>query len=288
VRIPRTSLTLALALGVLAAAGCGGSGSKGRSASGAVPPSPRASAPVAVRGNESAHAQYAGFARAVNLRPADLPGWIVEPQKPTRHRSPNSKSLAAKDELRRCAATFKEAKAVYKLKSPSYSAGAALHRATATSEVSIEPSAALARRELAAVRRLVGRPSTRACLARAFELSAAPNAPSRNGVKVRIHLGRLRLAPFPVGSIAPGASDGIGLTFALPATYTVTAPGRLPVRASLLTTFDAIVVLVGRAEASVTTLDLGGQFPAKQEAGLLALVASRAVAASHAYPTVLK
>jgi hypothetical protein len=289
--IPRIILGISLTAVVGAAAGCGGTSSP---SPGATSVSPQATArPIAntagtgaqpVRGS-SAHAQYVGFARAVNLRAGDLPGFVGKPKK-HRHRNLHNKAFEADSQYRRCFSIGKQTKTVFKASSDEFSDVGRLSYASASSQVEIAPTIATAQRELATIRKALGDPASARCLARIFDRLGAQSQPIRTAKgTVRITVGGLRLAPLQVGSATAGTDGGLGLSLGMNVTYTVSARGRtatLPTPLHL----EVLAFAVGRGEVTLTVITLGQPFPPEREARLFSLLVSRAVAARHEYRAI--
>jgi hypothetical protein len=236
-------------------------------------------------------AQFASFARVVNLRPADLPGFVAEHESSHGHAGRAVSGFA--HELKRCVGNITESKPVAKRGSPRLASGDQLHKISASSEVEVAPSIATALHERAELKRIFAGSATRACFTRFFEQAFLTGVKrglaraSRRQVKTSVSVGKVRLVPFNVGSMARGTSGGVGASLNMPVTIVGSARGRT-VRVPTDISLDVISVLVGRASVSVNTLNFGATFPAQQEAHLFSLMTSRAVAASHTYPAVLK
>src|SRR4051812_31555356 len=105
--IPRTILGISLAAAVGATAGCGGTSAP---SPGGTSVSPQATArPIANTAgtgspparDSSPHAQYVGFARAVNLRAGDIPGFVGKPKK-LEHPTLHNRAFEADSQYRRC------------------------------------------------------------------------------------------------------------------------------------------------------------------------------------------
>jgi hypothetical protein len=278
-------------------AGCGGSGSPSPGSTSVSPPAAGTaianttaiSSPL-TRG-ASARAQYAGFARAVNLRPGDVPGFIAEPR--TRERvHPHNKAFENESQYRRCFAVDKQIKPLPKTRSEKFARGGGLHTESVSSEVEIAPTLARAQRELALARSALSSPTSRRCLARAFDALGTQNQAIQLGKgrvrgSIRITVGNLRITPLSLGSVTHDTDGGFGSNVAMTVTYAVSARGRtVTVPTSL--ELDALAVLVGRGEVTLSTVTLGDSFPPELEARLFSLLVSRAVAASKVYPAIKK
>jgi hypothetical protein len=232
------------------------------------------------------------FARAVNLRPGDVPGFVAEPRKRERLHLHNKAFEGSESQYRRCYANGKRGKPLPKFRSEKFARGGGLHSESVSSEIEIAPTLARARRELAVARSALSSPTSRRCLARAFDMLGAQNQAIQVGKgrvrgSIRITVGNLRITPLSLGSITHDTDGGFGSNVAMTVTYTVSARGRtVTVPTSLQ--LDALAVLVGRGEVTLSTVTLGGSFPSELEARLFSLLVSRAVAAGHAYPSIEK
>jgi hypothetical protein len=286
--IPRIILGIWLTAAVAATAGCGGTSSP---SPGGTSVSPQATArPIAntagtgappARGS-STHAQYVGFARAVNLRAGDMPGFVGKPKKPE-HPNLHNKAFEADSQYRRCFSIAKQTKPVFKASSDQFNDVGRLGYASVSSQVEIAPTIATAQRELAAIKKALGDPAAGRCLARVFDRLGTQSTPMRTArATVRVTVGGLRLAPLQVGSVTAATDGGVGLSLGMHVTYTVSARGRtVTVPRSLH--LDVLAFAVGRGEVTLTTITLGQPFPPEREARLFALMASRALAARHEF-----
>lgn len=297
--IRRIILGASLTTLVAVVAGCGGSGSSNAGPSSVARPvagTPVAEtaagiAPPVARGL-AARAQYAGFARAINLRPGDVPGFIAEHKKPKRFHLHNKAFENDGSQYRRCFAFGTQGKPLPKVSSDKFARGGGLHSASVSSEVEIAPTIARAQRELAAARRILLDPSTRGCLTRAFDGLGSQNQAIQLGKgrvrgSMRIAVGNLHITPLALGSMTRGTDGAVGSSVAMTVTYTVSARGRtLTVPTSLH--FDELAVLLGRGEVTLATVTLGDSFPPELEARLFSLLVSRALSASQVYPTIEK
>jgi hypothetical protein len=281
---------------VLAVAGCGGSGSSSPgSASVSRPP---AAAPVTneagvasplTRGL-SAHAQYAGFARAVNLQSRDVPGFIAKPKPTKRVRSHLKAFEGGSQQYQRCFSVGRQTRSVLKASSDKFTLGgsAGLHSESLGSEVEIAPTIAAAQHELKTIRRALSDPTAGRCLARAFDaLGTQGQAIHVRSTTVRVTVGNLRLVPFDVGSVTRGTNGGFGFSLTMTVTYTASVRGRTRTVPTPLR-LDVLAFVVGRGEVTLTTSTLGASFPPELEARLFSLLVSRALSARHVYPSVKK
>jgi hypothetical protein len=274
-RLLRTILTIALTACPALAAGCGSAGS---SSSPAVPG-------LVARSHSSAHKQYAEFANAVNLRADDVPGFVAEPNR-REHGHVDNPALEGGTAFRRCFGRFPQSKPVFKGGSEKFKSGGGLASESVSSSVEVMRSATLADREMSLVRKVLASASDQACLSRLFDRLGSEGRPRRVGAAtLRITVGRLVLTPIPVGAPASGSSPGAGLSITMNVTYHVSARGRvLAIPAALH--LDALAIVVGRAEVTLSTITLGAAFPADMEAQLFSRLAARASNASHFYAAI--
>jgi hypothetical protein len=289
VPLTRVAQQISLIAAVALIAGCGGSAAPQSGSTSSSPPA--SAAPIAnTTGAASpaahalgAHAQLVGFARAVNLRAQDAPGFTVAPRR-AKTRSHNS---ASEDEtLDRCLGVAKEVKPVVKLGSSKFQIGTRLHTNEVSSSVSIAPTLAIARRELREAKKVLASPGARRCLTRLFgSLSMQGRTTHVRGATVHVHLGALHIAPIAVSEAARGTDGGVGLSMKLGVRYIASARGRTVTVPTTLE-FDVLAFLVGRAGVDLTTTGLGASFPPELEASAFSQLVSRALAAAHAYPDV--
>jgi hypothetical protein len=288
---PRIILGASLTTVLAVAAGCGGSGSSNPGA--ASVSRPAAGTPIAntagsppIRGS-SARARYAGFARAINLRPGDVPGFIAKPKRRERVHLHN-KAFDDASQYRRCFSVGKQTKSVFTASSGKFTLGGGLHSESVSSGVAIAPTVAAAQRELKTVRRALGDSAARRCLARIFDsLGTQSQAIHLRRATVRVTVGNLRLVPIRVGSVTRGTDGGFGFSLTMRVTYTASVRGRTR---TLATSFqiDLLAFAIGRGEVTLTTSTLGASFPPELEAKLFSLLVSRARAASNLSPTIKK
>jgi hypothetical protein len=271
-QVLRATLVTVLGSAVTIALGCGGSGSS-------------STATTALTGTAvglSSHAEYAGFAHAVNLRSEDVPGFVVEPHE-RKHLHTNNKAFEDSSQYRRCFPALVHSKPVFKADSTKFKSGAGLDTASVHSSVEIVRSARAAERELVAGRKEIGDPRTRTCLASVFDALGSQSRPIhiRDGT-VRITVGNFALAPIPVSAATQGTGGGAGFSMQVDVVYHVVTPLRsADVPATVRV--DSLAFIVGRAEVSMNTLTLGSAFPSGIEARLFATLVSRARSASHFY-----
>jgi hypothetical protein len=270
-------LTLAAALAVVAAGavGCGNTGSSN-------------SATTALTGvaiGLSPHAEYAGFASAVNLRPEDAPGFLAEPHDRKRADVKN-KAFEETAQYRHCFGGLKPGKPVFEARSDDFKSGAGLHTATASSTVEVARSVAAAQRDLAAVRSAIGNARARECLSKLFDTRGSEGRPIHVGAgTVTVTVGNLTLVPLSVDPAARGTAGGAGLSMRMDISYHVATPARTTTVPATLR-LDSLAFVLGRAEVSLSAMTLGSAFPPAMEARLFAQLVSRARVASRFYRDV--
>ena len=271
-------------------AGCGGSSTPSPGSASSSPPASAqpigntaSAASPAVHGL-SAHAQLVGFARAVNLRPQDVPGFTAAPKRPNTR--PHNKAFEDESSYRRCFRVAREVKPLLKLASSKYQIGTPLHTNQVGSHVSIAPSLAIARRETRETKKALESATARRCLARQFDvLGSQSQAIHAHHATLEIKVGNLHVVPIAVSEAARGTDASIGLSMKLGVRYVVSARGRtVTVPASL--ELDLLAFLVGRASVNLTTISLGASFPPELEATAFSQLVSRALAAARTYPDV--
>ncbi len=290
--ITRSTLALSLTAAVAMLAACGSSTTLPHSAS-ATPPVTAKPITVAAPASKPAshherpHAQFANFAKAVNLRPEDVPGFSATPRKAHSGRARNA-ALEANAPYRRCFQVANEVKPLVKLTSRRFKAGSALHLQQVSSSVEVEPSLVIASRELAEARRALHSHSARKCFAREFDAQGTRARPIHvGGGTVRVLVGNLRLVPFSVSAATHGTGGGFGFSLSARVTYLARVHGhRFTHRTSI--EFDTLGFLVGRAGVKLDTETLGSSFPPQLEASLLSRLVSRAIAAGQASPAVMR
>lgn len=228
----------------------------------------------------SARAQYAAFARAVNLRPGDVPGFAGRPH----HREGGDGDGAM---LRVCHIAAPTSGTAAEFSSPSFAAGPARYREQANSDVEIERSAGAIHTAVATVQRAFSSSRTRDCLAtqyrKEFVRSATPTR-SHRGFRTRLMNVEVQVKPFgaqrPAGAEASGA-----VAIGVRAVFVVARHGReadFPV--SLVAA--ARYFTRGRAMVTLSTWAFNTQFPPQLESRLISLLASRANVASGEYPAI--
>jgi len=287
----RAAQQLSLIAAVALIAGCGGS-SAPRSGSASSSP-PASAAPIAKSSGAkqsaasrlSAHAQLGAFARSVNLRAQDAPGFSVAP---SRAKTRAQGNVSGDGTLTRCLGVAKEVKPVFKLASDKFRIGTPLHTNEVSSSVSIAPSLAIARREVHEAEQVLKSPKAAGCLARLFDSLYPPGqAIHLPHATVHVKLGNVRIAPIATSDAARGTDGSVGLSMKVGVRYVVSARSRTVTVPSSLE-LDELAFLVGRADVNLTTTGLGAAFPPELEASAFSRLVSRALAASHTYPDVTR
>jgi len=197
-------------------------------------------------------AQAQAFARAVNLKAADVPGFHVSSEH--QHEPETSAEKRLKPELRRCFGSVAETKALVESNSGKFERSAGLASQSVDSEVTVG-SAALTAKELGAIRG----GHLPACLAHYFELLL--KSQNLHGASAG-----------PVSS-KEGSPPARGMTgsFGLRFTATITLRGvRVPFYVDILGFAD------GPAEVTLSTFGLPQPFPATPEEQLFSLLLERA------------
>ncbi len=245
--------------GQLAGCGRGGYGSGTATARSAVTHGTRAKhpgvgTPAPRTGGALTKAQSQVFARAVNLRATDVPGFHVSSAHEHEPETPAEKRL--KPELRRCFGSAGETKALIESGSRKFERSASIVSQSVNSEVTVGRTA-LTAKELGAIRS--GR--LPACLSHYFDLLL--KSQRLHGVTIGPVSSREGSPP------APGMTGSFGLRF----TATITLRGiHLPFYVDILGFAD------GPAEVSLSTFGLPRPFPAALEERLFSLLVERAKA----------
>lgn len=244
---------VALSIAVSLAA-CGGSrvaASPSHTATGAKPPG-GARTQRSRRSASAARARARAFASAVNLRAQDVPGFGVSSEK----RKPTSAAEALLErELHRCLGASTSASALAEASSPELTRKGELTRASVSSAVTVQASAAAATRALAAYRS--GR--LRACLSHYFQELLAQDRPHG----ARVGAVRVQHGTPP----AQGTSGGFALRFS--ATVTV---DHLPVPFYV----DVLGFVDRAATVSLLSTSIPAPFPPRIEERLFSLLLERA------------
>jgi hypothetical protein len=200
----------------------------------------------------TAKTQAQAFARAVNLKGADVPGFRVSSEHQHEPETPAEKRL--KPELRRCFGSLGETKELVESSSGKFERSAGLASQSVSSEVAIG-QAALTAKELGAIRG----GHLPACLSHYFELLL--KSQDLHGASVGPVTSREGSPP------ARGMTGSFGLRF----TATVTLRGvRVPFYVDILGFAD------GPAEVTLSTFGLPQPFPATLEEQLFSLLVERA------------
>jgi hypothetical protein len=199
------------------------------------------------------------IAHAINLRPSDLPGFVVEP--------PDHSGAGRQVDSRMTACVGSGWVAQHRgghlvdVASPQFASGSGLASVQVGSDVTIVSSTNVVRRDLATINS--GRIQN--CLASALNGLAIT---TQNGPVVTIDSTQVTPIAMPAG-----ASDG---SFGIRTTMTMSALGR-----SVPVIFDTLGYAVGRDEIGLTAFGIGNPFPAQSEQQLAALLISRALSHPH-------
>jgi hypothetical protein len=198
--------------------------------------------------------QAASYARAINLRAADLPGMsITAPE----GEKPNAKRVGA---VERCAGNVTAQQVVANIHSPTFSGGEEPEHEQIRSVVEVMPTTVLADRNNAANRSQ----RSLACARRFF----AQQLVTENGARVRYGTVTIKRLPDPV----PGLPGGFGYRIAVailgvPSTIEPTQPHLY---------VDAFGFLSGPAEIALIATGFPQPVPEDIDQRLLALLHSRA------------
>ena len=247
-----TALSLAAA-GLLAA--CSGKGAEKTTTSAHTGAAPAATTPSAPAGSAPTKAAAQAFARAVNLRAADVPGFKVSARQPAERQSAAEKVLEEK--LRGClgASGTKGAAGIAEAGSPEFKRALGPFSQTVSSSVSVATSAAGAAGELKAMHA----PGVRACVAHYFELILKSKK-----------LGHVTVAPVSIAAgspPAPGTSGSFGWRFR----------SGLGIRGiEIPFSLDILGFIDGPAEVTLESFDLPRPLPASTEERLFTLLVQRA------------
>ena len=228
----------------------------------------------------SASAQYAAFARAVNLRAGDAPDFTSRPHG-------REQSLGEGLIARRCRTTDPTLRNLAKFSSSSFEAGPTRYREHTSSVVEIGPSPRAARAEVTAVERLFSNTGTRECLAAQyrsqFARSETPTQTHR-GIRMRVTGTEVQIKPFVPQTLERAEVSG-GIALGVRSLLQVSAHGRRAV-----VPFSVVAAIRyftrGRAIVTLITSATDTQFPLELESRLISLLASRASAAGRKYPAV--
>jgi hypothetical protein len=232
--------------GVLA--GCGG----GR-ASNAAPRAPTHATASTPRGvsRRPTKAEALAFARAVNLRAADLPGAAVS------HRKDRSDTARTRREFDRCERLARHGRKLVDLGSPEFARGEELEKEEIASGVTIVASGRAAAREVA----LFASRAVRECIVRAL---------SRRFASLIVHgasFEHFRASLLPVRASGAAATIGVRFSTAL----------RIPIsEVSVPLYVDLLAFARGPAEVALIAASATQPVPATTEHQLLSLLLSRA------------
>ena len=289
--------------------GCGGStGSPTTSASGSPVPAPRPARQSALHltiandagagshaaSGQSAHAQFVAFARAVNLRAQDVPGFRLAPPDRGGKVRVHNKAFEDSSAYGRCVRIGKQEHPLVKRTSGKLMSPTTFSRSTGprfeqvSSRVEVARSLATSRKELREGERALASATSRRCLSRVFDALGSQNQVIHfPGGTMRVTVGNLRMTPVSVAAATRGTDGGFGFSMTLAVTYRVKAHGRAVTFPTSLG-IDVIGFVVGRATVMLTTMAMGSSFPPGLEASSFAELVSRASAAARRYPDVLR
>jgi hypothetical protein len=251
-------LPLLLATGALVG-GCGGHGANTTAPGATTTTKTQAKAaakpfqPLAPKAQVKARA----FARAVNLRATDVPGFAVSHAQEHHREGANEKRLSR--ELRECAGRQRESRDLLEAGSGEFERKAGLASQEVSSQVAVQQSAARAAEDLATFRG--GR--ARSCLSRYF--AKLLSGLSAHGTRVSKVSTRYGSPP------APGTTGAFGLRVTATLSFrSVQIPFYL----------DYLVFVDGAAEVSLRSEGTPVPFPARAEERLFSLLVERAKAHS--------
>jgi hypothetical protein len=225
-----------------------------------------------------AQQQYALFAKAVNLRPSDLPGYRHAPHKSTRHSASSGGGLVE------CLGTGGP-KAVFKRNSETLTREeGAIGSLQLGSEVEVWRSASGLARKTSEQKAALRKPHTLSCMRRAVDKMLPGTVKTRQGVKTRITVSGVAIAPIETGRPA-GTDATIGATLKFTAHYTFEVAGRRfvhPVQFYL----DALAFNLGKAQVGLSAVGVAKPAPANVEASLFSTLLSRALEARRSVPAL--
>lgn len=252
------ALPLVLATGALLG-GCGGHGASTTASSATTTTTParaaKATAKAVQPATPQAQAKAAAFARAVNLRATDVPGFAVSHAQ-LRHRESASEKLLSR-ELRACAGSQREGKALYEANSGEFERKASLASQGVSSQVAVQQSSASAAKGLATFRSS----RARSCLSRYFaKLLSGLSTHGTRASKISTKYG---------SPPAPGTAGAFGLRVTATLSFrSVQIPFYL----------DYLVFVDGAAEVSLRSIGTPMPFPPRAEEHLFSLLVERAKA----------
>jgi hypothetical protein len=272
------AVVVAVSAVALALVGCGGSRASSTPESVSTP-TPKATG-ASDASKESPHVQFASFARAVNLRAQDVPGFSLKPHE-RRESAENEKPYA------RCLRGLVEVKPLAKYRSRKFvDASSATQVQQVGSSVEIAPTVAIARKELAQTKRVLANARSRECLAGAFDtLGLHQGSQHVEGAAVRTTVDGVHVVPITVSAATRGTDGGVGLSMSLDVTYVASVSGRSVSRTVPLA-IDVLAFLLGRAGVNLQVMSVGRPFPPERESKLFAGLVSRATAVAREYPAL--
>jgi hypothetical protein len=197
-------------------------------------------------------AQATQVANAINLKPADLPGYTTSPP------DNSSGNDAASQQLQTCAGAAPQSAQVIDVSSDGFAQGSDVPQVNISSEVSVERTVADVHTDLTAIQSA----KARQCIIRYFDQQLTQSAGS--GVTIS----DATIAPIPV--TAPGTDGSFGDAL----TATMTAQG---VHISMTVDFEGFVIKNYEVELASLGLDESPSSSTNQR--LLGLLANRATAA---------
>jgi hypothetical protein len=199
-------------------------------------------------------AQARAFARAVNLRTGDLPGFKTGSVSKT---TAADKKMSA--QVASCAGGVNPSRSLIQVDSPDLTAKSGIAQADVSSEVEVLPSAALVAKDLAAATSSRGK----ACLERALNKEFA-------AMKIKgVTFGRVTVATTTLPAV--GASGSFALRFTVSAKIHGT---KIPYYA------DFLGFTLGPAEVTLSALGFAEPVSSKDELGLFSVLLRRAEAAA--------
>ncbi|HXB16446.1 MAG TPA: hypothetical protein VNV44_11970 [Solirubrobacteraceae bacterium] len=233
---------------------------------------------------EAPTAQYALFARLVNLRAADVPGFRLVVR---RHSSSHIAALETRGAYRQCMAGGEKNKPVFRRSSQGFKGGSRLNETWLGSSVEIERSSAAAKRDLAVAKKALFSRSVIACTQRRFaSLGAQTTSISIKGHHVDITVRDLRLVPLKFAPPA-GTDAAAGFSMSYLVDYRFTVRGHridFPVAFYI----ESSVFVIGRAEVAFTAMSTSQPPSVRLEERLYATLVSRAVRASQVAPAAVR
>lgn len=254
--LARTStLAAALALCTLLLGGCGSGHTTANTSGGPPKKGPGASAATGTTGKPSARArrEAIALARAIDLRPADVPGFGVSSSH--EHEATSEKRL--EHELLRCVGGLSADTQVAELSSHAFERQVGMRAEGVQSGVTVQRTPALAAREL----EVIHGPRVHTCLTHYLDLLLAGR-----------RLGPGRMTPVSISQGTPPASGAAG-SFAFRIRSTIVTRGvAIPIY------FDLLGFVVGPVQVTLFTDGLPQPFPAATEEKLFLLLLARAKA----------